>query len=131
MLPIGVDEVRVYLHVLAATVWVGGQLVVLALLPVLRSLGPDAPRAVAEQFGRVARASFGVLLLTGIWNIAAVDGTDDAYRTTLTVKLVLAAVSVVAAEVHARAASKRATAVWGAVSLVTALAVLFLGVVLG
>jgi putative copper export protein len=35
--------IRLTLHVLAATVWVGGQFVVAGLLPTVRSLGPEAP----------------------------------------------------------------------------------------
>ena len=69
MLEIGVDELRVFLHVLAATVWVGGQLVLAGLVPALRRLGPDAPRVVAGQFNRIAWPAFAVLVATGIWNV--------------------------------------------------------------
>ncbi len=36
MLAVSWDTVRLFLHVLAATVWVGGQLTLAALVPVLR-----------------------------------------------------------------------------------------------
>lgn len=36
MLPAGWDTVRMFVHVLAATVWVGGQLTLAALVPALR-----------------------------------------------------------------------------------------------
>jgi uncharacterized membrane protein len=45
LLEISDDSVRVFLHVLAATVWVGGPLTVLVLLPALREIGDDAPLA--------------------------------------------------------------------------------------
>lgn len=131
MLEVGLDDVRMFLHVLAATVWVGGQLVLGGLVPALRRAGPEAPRAAAQQFGRIAWPAFAVLVLTGIWNIAAVGDTDDAYRRTLEVKLAVVALSGVAAYVHGRASSARGRAVWGALTALSAVAALFLGVVLG
>jgi putative copper export protein len=65
-----VDELRLFAHLLAATIWVGGQLVLAALVPALRAAGPDVPGAAARAFSRVAWPAFAVLLLTGIWNIA-------------------------------------------------------------
>ena len=37
MLPVTVDTIRVTLHVLAATVWVGGQITLAGLLPTWRA----------------------------------------------------------------------------------------------
>ena len=42
----GLGGFRLILHVLAATVWVGGQFVVAGLLPTIRTLGDDAPKKV-------------------------------------------------------------------------------------
>ena len=39
MLAVSWDTIRLFLHVLAATIWVGGQLVLAALVPVLRRAG--------------------------------------------------------------------------------------------
>jgi putative copper export protein len=131
VLEIGVDEVRVFLHLLAAAVWVGGQIVLAALVPVLKRLGPEVPRAVAQQFGRVAWPAFAVLIATGIWNLVAIGDAGDAYRRTLEVKLVVVLLSGVTAWLHARATSRRGMAVFGALTGLTALLALFLGVVLG
>ena len=38
----GIGGFRLILHVLAATVWVGGQFTIAGLLPTIRSLGQDA-----------------------------------------------------------------------------------------
>lgn len=131
MLAVDWDTVRLFLHVLAATVWVGGQLTLAALVPVLRGLGRDAPRVAARRFGVVAWSAFAVLIVTGIWNIAAVRGQDHgAYRTTLMVKLVVVAISGLTAFLHARARSTAALAVFGALTAISALAALFLGVLL-
>ena len=43
-------SIRVFLHLLGVTGWVGGQIVMLGLLPLLRSLGPDVSRIAADRF---------------------------------------------------------------------------------
>jgi putative copper export protein len=124
--------VRVFLHVTAATVWVGGQLTLAGLVPGLRDLSPDAPRAVARRFNQIAWPAFGVLVVTGIWNILAIDpGWATEYGRTLMVKIVVVAVSGVAALLHSIARTKTGLAVFGALSLVSALAAVLLGVLLG
>src|SRR5579884_324571 len=96
VLSVSWDTVRLFLHVLAATIWVGGQLVLAALVPVLRRFGSEAVTAVARRFNQVAWGAFAVLVLTGIWNIEAISGTADdtaSYRTTLMVKLAVVVLS--------------------------------------
>jgi putative copper export protein len=128
---LGVDEVRVFLHVLAATVWVGGQLVLAGLVPALRGVDPVAPKAAARAFARIAWPAYGVLLVTGGWNVAAAgDGADGSYRAVLTAKLLVVLLSGVAAALHARAGTRRGLAVLGATSGLTALLALLLGVLL-
>ena len=51
MLPVGWDTVRLFLHVLAATVWVGGQLTLATLVPVLRRLGARGSRESPRPWG--------------------------------------------------------------------------------
>lgn len=130
VLPVNLDAVRLFLHVLAAAVWVGGQLVLAGLVPVLRRVSAEAPRAAARGFNRLAWPAFAVLVVTGIWNIVAEGDRGGAYRTTLVVKLVVVAASGVSAWLHARASGRTALAVFGALSGVTALLALFLGIVL-
>ena len=130
MLAVSWDTIRLFLHVLAATVWVGGQLTLAALVPALRGFGAEVPRAAARRFNQVAWLAFAVLIVTGIWNIAAVSpGVSHGahYRATLIVKLVVVGVSGVTAALHARARSKAGLAVFGALS---ALGALFLGILL-
>jgi putative copper export protein len=130
MLPIGLETVRLLLHVLAATIWVGGQLVLAALVPALRGAGAEVPRTAARAFNRVAWPAFGVLILTGIWNVLAEGDRGSAYRTTLMIKLAVVAASGVTAFLHARATSRRGMAVLGALTGLTALLALLLGIVL-
>jgi putative copper export protein len=131
VLPIDTDTVRLFLHLLAAAVWVGGQVVLAALVPALKRVSADAPRAAARQFNRVAWPAYAVLVVTGVWNIAAVgDSMGSAYRTTLTLKLVVVVLSGLTAFAHARATTRRGLAVFGALTGLTALLALFLGVLL-
>jgi putative copper export protein len=133
MLAVSWDTVRLFLHVLAATVWVGGQLVLAALVPVLRGFGAQVPRAAAGRFNQVAWAAFAVLVVTGVWNIIAMDSDrshDPGYRTTLIVKLAVVGVSGLTAALHARSRSTAGLAVFGALTGISALAALFLGVLL-
>jgi len=131
VLPVHLDAVRLFVHVLAAAVWVGGQFTLAGLLPAVRKLGPDAARSLARAFNRLAWPAFGVLVATGIWNVAAAAPSGDtAYDVTLAIKIGVVVLSGGAAALHSVARSRRALAAWGAVSGVAALAALFFGVVL-
>ena len=131
MLSVSWDTIRLFLHVLAATIWVGGQITLVALVPVLRRLGAEIPRAAANRFNQVAWPAFVVLVVTGIWNIAAVHAQiHGSYETTLVVKLIVVVISGVTAALHARARNPRWIAVFGALTGLSALAALVLGVLL-
>jgi putative copper export protein len=128
---IDADATRLFLHVLAATIWVGGQLVLAALVPTLRKLGPEVPGAAARQFNRVAWPAFGVLLATGAWNVSAEhDEIHGHYQVTLVVKLVVVALSGLTAWAHIRSTTTRGRAVFGALTGLTAVGALLLGVLL-
>lgn len=131
MFTVDVESLRLFLHVLAATIWVGGQLTLGALVPVLRKAGADIPRLAARQFGRLAWTAFAVLIATGVWNVASYDDTDrHGFAGTISIKLVCVALSGVSALVHSNAKSKLWLALGGAGAAVFSLAALFFGVVL-
>jgi len=133
VLAVSADTIRLFLHVLAATVWVGGQLTLAGLVPGLRRVAPDAPKTVARRFNRIAWPAFAVLVLTGIWNLTEIDVGDRSndYQVTLMVKLLVVALSGVAAFAHTAARSRSQLAVWGGVTGLSALVALFFGVQLG
>jgi len=126
------DAVRLTLHVLAAAVWVGGQLTVAGLLPTLRGLGEDAPRRVARAFGRLEWPAFGLLVATGIWNVFAdhPDTASHAWQVVLGVKIAVALLAGAAAWLHQRAKSRPALAAWGGVAGAASIGALVLGVLL-
>ena len=131
MLPVSWDTARLFLHVLAATVWVGGQLTLAALVPTLRRLGTGIPRGAARRYNQIAWPAFAILILTGVWNVIAVRSQiSGSYQTTLVVKLAVVAVSGVTAALHARARSTAGLAVFGALTGISALAALLLGILL-
>lgn len=129
MLDVSWTTIRLFLHVVAAAVWVGGQLVLLGLLPTLRSLGPDAPRLAARRFNLIAWSAFGVLVVTGIWNLLAVNVGDmtTEWHASLGLKLLLVAATGIAAAFHAGARSRAVLAAGGAVGLLAGLGAVFVG----
>jgi len=135
MLPVHAGAVRLFLHVLGASVWVGGQIVLAALVPAARRAGgPETTRVLARRFQLVAWPAFALLVGTGIWNLFAVHVGDqsDAYLTTLFVKLLLVGVSGAGALGHTLFARTK-PALGGALAalgLAAALGAAFLGVLL-
>ena len=69
-------------------------------------------------------------MITGVWNIAAASPMMASYRTTLIAKVAVVAASGITAVLHTRSKSTIGLAVWGALTGLTALGALFLGVLL-
>lgn len=142
MLSISGATVVLWLHVLAACIWIGGQVVVAALIPLLR--GTDGLAAVAgRRYQAVAWPAFAVLVVTGIINVSAAGLQwshllESAAGRTLAVKLGLVALSGLAAAVHAFLQAPRrspgaarppwASALLGSLSLLAAVAAALYGV---
>lgn len=126
------DTVRLFVHSLAAAVWVGGQLTLAGLVPTVRRSAPEALSAVARAFARLAWPSFVVLVVSGAWNLAVVDvaSTSSAYQATVLAKILAAAAAGVATAVHSIGRSKAAIALGGAIGLLMSLVAMFLGLVL-
>ena len=123
--------IRITLHVLAATIWVGGQFTLAGLLPVLRTFDGSAKLA-ARAFNRIAWPAFGVLVVTGMWNLLAIDVTaqSNSYQVTVFIKIAVAITAGVAAAAHIAATSKLALALGGAIGAVASVTAVFLGVLL-
>jgi putative copper export protein len=123
---------RLTLHVLAATIWVGGQFVVAGLLPTVRSLGEGAPRKIARAFARLSWPAYFVLIATGIWNVAAIHATsaNATYKTALVVEIVLALAAGASALGHSLARSKALIGALGGLAGLFSLAALVVGIVL-
>jgi len=126
-----VDGIRVTLHVLAASIWVGGQITLAGLVPTARRLGEEAAPALARAFARVQWPTYLVLIVTGLWNISATHaGQPHSWQIVLGIKIVVVALAGLAAWLHSRAQTKAALALWGAVSATASVSALVMGVFL-
>ena len=128
----GADDVRTILHLLGVAVWLGGQILMLGILPVLRKIGGDAPKQVAAGFGRVAWPAFVLLIVTGIWNLLSVDMAEVSlgYNIAFGIKLLLVVVTGGAAWIHQQTETPAIKAMTGGLGFVAALAALVLGVMM-
>jgi len=125
------DSLRIFLHVLGASIWVGGQIVLALLVPMLRKRDADLPKAVARAFNKIGWPAYALLLITGMWNLANPPETvSAAYQMTLGIKMFLVVISGLSAYVHTKAKVPSSSAIWGAISGLSALATMFVGVTL-
>lgn len=124
------DGIRLSIHVLAATVWVGGQFTLAGLVPTARRLGDGAPKALARAFGRMQWPAYAVLVITGLWNVSAVHaGQPRSWVVVLVVKIGVVALAGLSAFLHTRSTT-HGLAVWGALTSLSSVAALVMGVFL-
>lgn len=128
MLTIDLHVVVLTLHVLAATVWVGGQIVLLALVGPLRRTAPAGVSAASRAFAWVAWPAFGILVLTGGSMLSGAGGQTDAWKMTLMVKLSFVLLSGLGAALHTVLKNPALKGISAGVGLVSAVVVVLLGV---
>ena len=129
----GPDQIRTILHLLGVSVWLGGQILMLGLHPVLRKLGGDAPKLAAAGFGRVAWPAFGLTIVTGIWNLLEVDLADvtSGYNAVFGSKMILVVVTGVAAAMHQSTNKPAIRGVTGALGFAASIGAFVLGATMG
>jgi putative copper export protein len=132
MLAPALDTIRLTLHVLAASVWVGGQIVMMGLVGPAKTMGPDAPRTLAQTFAKLAWPAYAVLVITGFWNISTFHwgAQSGAWKAVLMAKIVVVAAAGVGALLHSRATSRAGLAIWGSVAGTASVAALAMGILL-
>ena len=123
---------RLTLHVLAACVWVGGQIVLAGLMPTVRGLGDGATSKVARSFGRLSWPAFWLLHATGFWNYAAVHGepATSAWSTAFAIKMLCVLGAGGFSFAHTRTSSAKARGATAGLGLLCTVAALILGVAL-
>ncbi len=142
MLSLSEPTFFLWVHIVAACIWIGGQVTVATIIPLLRD-HRDLARRAGRRYQAVAWPAFAVLIVTGIVNVGNAglrwsQLLDSSAGRTLVVKLILVALSGLAAGVHsfvqaprrshATGGSAIGSAVLGSVSLITALLAAFYGV---
>jgi len=132
MLASGLATLRLTLHVLSASIWVGGQIVMMGLVGPSRRFGPEAAKALAQAFARLAWPAYGVLVVTGFWNVSTFHWSEEsgAWKAVLVAKVCVVAAAGVGAALHANASSRRALAVWGSIAGLASVAALVMGILL-
>ncbi len=132
MLAPWLDTLRLSLHVLAASVWVGGQIVMMGLIGPSRGFGPDAPPALARAFARVAWPAYALLIVTGFWNISTFHwaAQTSAWKAVLMAKIAVVLLAGLGSLLHARSSTPTALAVWGSVAGLASVAALAMGILL-
>ena len=126
------DSIRLFLHVLAASVWVGGQIVLGGLVPKLRQVAPESLKVAANAFARIAWPAFAVVVVTGMWNILdmTVGDMSTEYQVSMFVHVLLAMAAAMFVVIHSVGQTKLALALGGALGLLTSLGAMFVGVLL-
>jgi putative copper export protein len=130
-----------WVHIVAACIWIGGQVTVAAIIPLLRD-HRELARRVGHRYEIVAWPAFAALIVTGLVNVSNAglhwsQLLDSSAGRTLVVKLALVALSGFAAGVHsflqaprghAAGGSAVGSAVLGSISLIAALLAALYGV---
>jgi putative copper export protein len=123
--------VRLSLHVLGACVWVGGQLVLAGLVVTLRGISHDAPGKVAKAFARFTWPAFGLLIVTGVWNVAVAGShATPSWNMAFGIKMFCVIIAGLGAFMHTRAASPKAKGIFAGVGMLGTITAMVLGVAL-
>lgn len=128
----GADQLRTILHLLGVIVWLGGQILMLGILPVLRRAGGDLPKQAAAAFGRIAWPAFGLAVVTGVWNMVEVDFAEvsTGYNAAFGVKMLLVVITGLAAALHQSTDKAAVRGITGALGFIAALAAFVLGILM-
>ena len=126
------DSIRIFLHLIAVAIWIGGQIVLAGIVPSLRTVAPEAVKTVAQGFARIAWPAFLVIVFTGMWGLGTVDVSAESseYLATFGIKMLLVGIAVIATLIHSNGTSKAAKGIGGAASLLTSLLAAFAGILM-
>lgn len=127
-----IDSIRVFLHLLAVAVWVGGQIVLAGIVPNMRQEAPDALPSIAKGFARVAWPAMIVIIFTGAWGLGSIEASNQSsqYMVTLGLKMMMVVIAIIATLIHSMGTTKAAKAIGGAAGLLASLLAAYGGVLL-
>lgn len=128
----GTDILRISLHILGATIWVGGQIVLAGLVPVLREAGEGVPQKAARAFARLSWPAFILLVITGFWNygLKSHDGVSYPWQMVFGLKFLVVIAAGVGAYLHSKAQTPARRGATAGIGLLASFIALVLGVAL-
>jgi uncharacterized membrane protein len=104
------EAINPWIHIFAATVWVGPQVFLFAVaVPAIRTVADTKERArlmrlITTRFGYLAWAAMAVLVVTGIGNVYEKDNREDLFDANwgvvFQVKMTLVILTVILTAVH-------------------------------
>jgi copper resistance protein D len=109
-----VDALIIWLHLICASIWVGGSIFLgIVLSPMLKSLAKTVEERLAlmikigRKFNKIAMPCFGILMITGLYNSRAFFGEPSAligtkYGIILLLKIILVAATISTYAIHIR-----------------------------
>ena len=114
------DDIVRWLHLIAASVWVGGLITLGALVAAVRRTEADRSvlQAMARQFGRLSWSAMAVAVATGVVQLSRSNvslSSDTDYAVALFVKLTLVGLAAGLALFHQLTAKQSSPAVRGAI----------------
>lgn len=126
------EDFWIILHVLSVSVWLGGQIVMGAIVPMVRKTNPEALSAISRGFARVAWPFFGLAVFTGIWNLTSIDSssTTIGWQALLGIKMLFVLFAGGAALLHQNTRKPAVAAVSAIIALGASLVALSMGVAL-
>jgi putative copper resistance protein D len=108
------DGLIIWLHLICASIWVGGSIFLgVVLSPMLKSVAKTVEERLAimikigRQFNKIAMPSFGILMITGIYNSRTFFGEPSTllgtkYGIILLIKIILVAATLTIYAIHIR-----------------------------
>jgi copper resistance protein D len=108
------DSLIMWLHLTCASIWVGGSIFLgIVLSPMLRTITKTVEERVAlmikigRQFNKIAMPSFGILIITGIYNSRSFFEEpslflDTKYGIILLIKIILVVATISTYAVHVK-----------------------------
>lgn len=132
MISPSLDSVRIFLHIFAVAVWLGGQVVLAGVVPAVRQAAPQALAPLAKGFARVAWPAMVLIVFTGVWGLMSTEvaDKDSNYHATFGIKMLLVAAAVIATLIHSQGTTKAAKAIGGAVGLLATVLAAYAGVLM-
>ena len=114
------DDIIRWLHLIVASIWVGGLITLGVLVAAVRRAGADRSvlKAMAGQFGRLSWAAMAVAVVTGVVQLARSNvslSSDTDYAVALFVKLTLVGIAAGLALFHQLTAQRSSPAFRGTI----------------